>query len=620
MPITFTPLQNAIFQFVQDGTGHGIIDACAGSGKTTTIIECANYVKDRRKTLFCAFNRSIRIEIEGKFRKKHFSEITVKTMHALGFDILKSKFYGDKEVTIDNNKLLNVAKSYDFIHRHEADLTILYNLTEKQKIDDDFWEKVDPNNTLYGNDSSIEDRIRSFYYYLPEAMRDLISRVIDINLRYRLTLCRPDKDEFKTMLEHFGFPLCEQDVEDEELPEEVKAYLSYLNQDARPVTPAQVLDAYFNINSHLMTADIQLANHGVVDFADMLYLPSSSAWNLTPDDLFDFVFVDECQDLSRAQLEIAKKYCSPEGRILAVGDPQQSIYGFAGADSESFNRIRTTLNAKELPLSDCFRCPQTVIELAKPYKPSISGVKDYPGVVEQVKCQSAVLGLVKPGNMIISRTKENLIDMLFVLLDKEIKCYIHQDNVEEIIEDLKRIFTREERTKKYDIFDIDHSIEVIMRRIKKQIRGKYNNYRFLTQDVKEEHITLEIERMQSRVDYIFMCLKKWNNCSTITDVLVQIKQIISDKADDAIKLSTVHRAKGLENDVVFLLAANKLPLRWEHMQPWQAIQEDNLTYVAYTRAKEKLYLVNDPTNVDEDEYERKIKGAIYTDPGKNCHA
>ena len=68
--------QEAIYDFVENGTGNAIIDAVAGAGKTTTIMNCAqlipeyrrNKVPGRNAILFCAFNRKIVSEIEGKFK------------------------------------------------------------------------------------------------------------------------------------------------------------------------------------------------------------------------------------------------------------------------------------------------------------------------------------------------------------------------------------------------------------------------------------------------------------------------------------------------------------------------------------------------------------------------
>ncbi|MCC6281046.1 MAG: hypothetical protein IT262_10625 [Saprospiraceae bacterium] len=55
MYIEYTEEQKRIFRFVQEENSHGIIDAVAGAGKTTTIMECAKYVNDKKNILFCAF-------------------------------------------------------------------------------------------------------------------------------------------------------------------------------------------------------------------------------------------------------------------------------------------------------------------------------------------------------------------------------------------------------------------------------------------------------------------------------------------------------------------------------------------------------------------------------------
>ena len=86
----YTDEQKKIFDFVKNGQYNGIVDAVAGSGKTTTIIEAASFIPRNIKTLFCAFNKSIREEINRKFKENGQAYVIVKTMHAMGYDILKS--------------------------------------------------------------------------------------------------------------------------------------------------------------------------------------------------------------------------------------------------------------------------------------------------------------------------------------------------------------------------------------------------------------------------------------------------------------------------------------------------------------------------------------------------
>ena len=82
-----TDAQLKIYDFVEHGTGNGIIDAVAGAGKTTTLMGCVQHIKNPQDALFCAFNTSIRKEIQRKFHDMG-KNVAVKTNHALGLQIL----------------------------------------------------------------------------------------------------------------------------------------------------------------------------------------------------------------------------------------------------------------------------------------------------------------------------------------------------------------------------------------------------------------------------------------------------------------------------------------------------------------------------------------------------
>ena len=61
--------QKAIFDFVANGTGDGLVDAVPGSGKTTTLVEAARYTNSNGNALFVAFNKHIADELAVKLRK-----------------------------------------------------------------------------------------------------------------------------------------------------------------------------------------------------------------------------------------------------------------------------------------------------------------------------------------------------------------------------------------------------------------------------------------------------------------------------------------------------------------------------------------------------------------------
>jgi superfamily I DNA/RNA helicase len=72
-----------------------------------------------------------------------------------------------------------------------------------------------------------------------------------------------------------------------------------------------------------------------------------------------------------------------------------------------------------------------------------------------------------------------------------------------------------------------------------------------------------------------------------------INRIFSDEnIENAVVLSTAHKAKGLEANRVMILLPNKLPLKYPHQQKWQETQELNLKYVALTRARKQLIFID----------------------------
>ena len=83
-----------------------------------------------------------------------------------------------------------------------------------------------------------------------------------------------------------------------------------------------------------------------------------------PLDQYDYVCVDEAQDLSPTQLALAIKAWNGTGTFIAVGDRHQSIYAFAGASSRSIDEIIEKINAVEMDLPICYRCPRLVVEEA----------------------------------------------------------------------------------------------------------------------------------------------------------------------------------------------------------------------------------------------------------------
>ncbi|MGB8190628.1 MAG: 3'-5' exonuclease, partial [Chitinophagaceae bacterium] len=294
----------------------------------------------------------------------------------------------------------------------------------------------------------------------------------------------------------------------------------------------------------------------------------------------------------------AFKYVKPNGRVLAVGDPYQSIYGFAGADIESYNYIQEKLKAARLPLSGCFRCPENVITLAQKFRSDITAFTKKDGLIHDIKFNE-VISMAKPGNLVICRIKAPLQVLMFQMIDQGIAVEVHEDEVKEFINDLKFIFLPDELNDQDVLRKQDDFFDEVMDRNLESINKRSNKLK--DKESKEEFIREEGRLLNSKLEFIKKQLILQVGCRNISELLAKIEKLISG-GENAVKLSTIHRAKGLENDSVFILDYNKLPFYRDGQKDWELKQERNLKYVALTRTRKNLYLVNsdDVLDVEED--------------------
>lgn len=562
----FTEEQKRIFQFVKDGSGHGIIDAVAGAGKTTTIMQCANYI-DNKSALFCAFNNSIANEIRRRFSELNISGVITKTIHSLGYGILRDNNIGSRQYRLDDKKYDQLLKNSSF---KEEVLPYYKSIIEINELDSD---------ELDNDDQSFA--IRNLLY-------DANNRILDIAQKARSILLKPVIEDFKAMTLHFNM-FSTMDSEKAKFDEEIEAYYNIY----------KILLGYGN--------DFSM-KYKVIDFTDMIYLHYE--WKLMPSNKVDFLFIDECQDLSKAQLATAVKYGKKGTRVLSVGDPSQSIYGFTGADIESFDRIKRMTKASQLPLTTCFRCPKSVIEIAKTIREDINGSKEYNGIVEAIT-RKKVLEIAQPGDLIISRIKAPLMELVFEFIKKEIKVRIHPDEVRDFIDDLRRVFKIDEASS--DIEIVYNGFERFKDELSRRWKWIFqkNSERIKDEAARKLYLKQEERNLEIKLEFLHDRYIVWrNSVETIKEVIDKIKEYITAE-EDSIRLSSIHRAKGLEEKNVFILDYDTLPFQRPDQKNWEKVQERNLKYVAVTRAEEKLYLVKSPEEDIEEIFGEKDEGSLF---------
>jgi superfamily I DNA/RNA helicase len=307
-----------------------------------------------------------------------------------------------------------------------------------------------------------------------------------------------------------------------------------------------------------------------IDFNDMIYFPVAYKLNL---ETFDNVFVDECQDLNRVQIEmILHMVKQPNGRIIAVGDPAQSIYGFRGADTKAMARVKDVLDAKELPLSVCYRCPTSHIELAQEICHHIEaapGAKQ--GTIKDIyECDFINEVDKEESPLVLCRTNAPLISFALKMIQQGKTAHVRGQDIANFLKGLVIGF------KANTIAEFNDKVD----------EWENNQLEFLTKRQASASVKMTI------TDYADVLRLFAERSANPYDITKTIEKIFSDSKVGTI-FSTVHKAKGLEADTVYIVKPNTLPLEWDGQMEWEHEQEMNIKYVALTRSKDKLVIVHD---------------------------
>jgi DNA helicase-2/ATP-dependent DNA helicase PcrA len=282
---------------------------------------------------------------------------------------------------------------------------------------------------------------------------------------------------------------------------------------------------------------------------------------------YDFIFVDEAQDLNSAQTDLILRSIKPNGRIIAVGDTAQAIYGFRGADTESILKLTKLLDATTLPLSISYRCPKSHIRLAQQYVPAIEaapGAKE--GKVINLS-EDDLYKYIKPGDLAICRNNAPLVKPCLSLLKRGIKATIKGRDIGKNLATLVKNFRA-------------RTIPEL-----KQLIDKWEDNEIERASKKNQNPQL----IEDKADCLYSFIAN-SGAKTPAQLIEYIKAIFSDDKAEIV-FSSIHKAKGLESKNVFFLQPSLIPSKYAE-QEWELIQEHNLYYVAITRAKESLYMVS----------------------------
>lgn len=312
----------------------------------------------------------------------------------------------------------------------------------------------------------------------------------------------------------------------------------------------------------------------IIDYVDMIVLPLFHKEHIPT---FKFVFIDECQDLNTAQRELM--LCAAKGgRFVAVGDRNQAINGFAGADCNSFDKIASLPNTTELPLSVNYRCGKNMVKLAQELVPQI---KAHNGAINGKisHINELTTSLFCENDMVLCRTTAPLVGLCMKLIQSGITAVVKG---KDIAQDLKML-VENANTK-----NIEQVLAYLNNEKEKLVATIRSDRKCTEAEAKQAQKYLNLEDRCKCIENI--CLYSIKDTMQLKSYIDKL--FTDDKVENAVMLSTAHKSKGLEANRVVILLPNKLPLKWSQQLDWQFKQELNLKYVAITRARKELIFID----------------------------
>lgn len=478
--------QQAIFNFVSSGRGHGVVRARAGTGKTTTILEALNHVASDKRVLLCAFNKKIAEELSARIASSK-SPGEAKTLHSLGYSIIRARWGNTRPDTDRGHRLAQAVLS-------------------GSKVTSD--------------------------------LSGIVAKAVSL---------AKGTIPFATL----------QEIED--------LIISSVDFD-------EVIEAGYTISDlskwTAETMAMAMEQDGTIDFDDMVWLPVAHKWT---QGMFDMVIVDEAQDMNATQLLLAQAALAKGGRLLIVGDDRQAIYGFRGADSGSIDRLKSELSATEMTLNITYRCPRKVVEYAARLVPDYQAAPEAPdGKISSVG-ETAALKKLKAGDVVLSRVNAPLARLCLTVLRSGRKARIEGRDVGAGIASLVKKLSKHGR----------RTVAEMLEALRGWTDVTVTNFKKMNRPSAESRIGFVLDQADMIREFA-------EGVKSTGEILNRIASLFANDGKPAVVFSSIHKAKGMEWNNVYILRKTLYPgkSKQEGNQ-----EEENLEYVAVTRTKKTLMWV-----------------------------
>lgn len=498
--LDYTPsqYQNEIFDFVLNGVGNGVIKACAGSGKTKTIVTASKLVPKSKKCLFIAFNKAIVEELSEKLKSN--TNCSVRTIHSLGYQMVRRNLGNDIEIN-------------EFKYR----LFVKNNIAELTSVGED----------VVMTDTEVNEYIEN------------ILKLIDFS-RFNIA---QTVQEIREVANRYSIPVSFDECE-----------------------------------VALKCMQWGKENYQTIDYTDMVWLPYELS--MRPMGLqFDWIMFDECQDASLMAIQLFLRCFKRGTRFIAVGDDAQCINMFAGSAPEAFQFMCDYPNTTVFNLPITYRCPKLITEFANQFAPAMMPREDAPDGKIIYDCSTYN---IREGDMVLCRSRTPLLKLYVKLLRRNVNCYMKGHDIGNALIEMLNGVEGEELNS-----DLQKD-GVFVKLYDKMFNERNKLMQKNGLDLNDATLTNTIMSMYDNINSLSVLAER---CRTKSELIANIKNIYKDESN-GVCLSTIHKAKGLEADNIFILCNSSMPSKLAKFD-WEKQQEVNLQYVAYTRAKETLSFVSE---------------------------
>jgi ATP-dependent DNA helicase UvrD/PcrA len=315
--------------------------------------------------------------------------------------------------------------------------------------------------------------------------------------------------------------------------------------------------------------DLLLSNN-LVDFEDLILmtvnlLQTDNTLLLELKDRFIHVFVDEYQDINKAQYILIKLLAGKGKNLMVIGDPDQSIYGFRGSDNKYFKQFADDFpNSKKITLTKNYRSTQTILDASFQL---ISG--------------NHIDGSKQKTFSDITGGKNRII--MFETASEKAEAVAVGKMIEELVGGTSFLSMETKRETQAEAIEKEYSFAdfAVLFRTKKQ--------------------ALVFEKIFEKANIPFQSPVIKSNPKE--DIVAQPKNVYAlniheqdffELKAEKVSLMSIHASKGLEFPVVFIAGCetNFIPFSKDENTIENIEEEKRLFYVAMTRAKDILCLTH----------------------------